>query len=118
MKRTIIWIIVILAIFWAWKNHYIGPEFKNNQNPDQQNSGGVSRVVDNSAFDDIQPIRDFIHRGRSCGYLNGCNNGSPYQPQIDFQVDFLPAYIYAKLWKNKPEDKNSPSDFNVKLVLE
>lgn len=79
---------------------------------------GVSAVAADSAFYNVYLLRDFIHKGGSCGYPGGCNNVSPEQPQISFTVDYLPAAIYAKLWKNMPEDTNSQSDFDVRLILE
>lgn len=85
---------------------------------DPQYTSGVSSIVGNSAFREVQKLKDFIHLGRSCGYPNGCNNGSPNQPEIYFTVNSLPAYIHAKLWKNRPYDKNSEPDFSVNIALQ
>ena len=50
-------------------------------------------------------ILHFIHRGGSCGYPGGCNNGSPYQPELDnFRVEALPAHLDVLLWRNRPKD--------------
>jgi len=49
-------------------------------------------------------ILHFIHRGGSCGYPGGCNNGSPYQPEFDnFRVEALPAQFEVLLWHDRPK---------------
>jgi len=58
-----------------------------------------------------EPVRilHFIHRGGSCGYPGGCNNGSPYQPELDnFRVEALPAHLDVLLWRDRPEDVWQP----------
>ncbi len=54
-------------------------------------------------------ILHFIHRGGSCGYPGGCNNGSPYQAEFDnFRVEALPAHLEVLLWRNRPESASEP----------
>lgn len=58
-----------------------------------------------------QPVRilHFIHRGSSCGYPGGCNNGSPYQPELDnFRVEALPAHLDVLLWRDRPDEVWEP----------
>jgi len=47
-------------------------------------------------------IRQFIHRGGSCGFPGGCNNMSPYQRELTFRVEQLPARVHVKLWREAP----------------
>lgn len=67
----------------------------------------------NVSKDDLRPeavgILHFLHRGASCGYPGGCNNGSPYQPEFDnFRVEALPAHLDVLLWRDRPEDISEP----------
>jgi hypothetical protein len=55
-------------------------------------------------------IKEFIHRGDSCGFQGGCNNVSPYQPEFEFRYYGLPAKIHLKLWRNKPASPQDPAD--------
>lgn len=63
----------------------------------------------------VCPLLNFIHLGQSCKYPGGCNNGSPMQSELGFDVLSLPANIQMKLWVNSPSDKNNPADllFNI-----
>lgn len=66
-------------------------------------------------------FKDFIHVGMACGREGGCNNFSPLQPQLGFQVmkdiDY-PAEIYLKLWKNKPLSLYSKPDLVEIIKIE
>lgn len=62
-------------------------------------------------FEDACQLRSFIHLGSSCGYPGGCNNASPYEPDMLFMVKKIPAEIYCKLWKEKPANKEQQADF-------
>ena len=52
---------------------------------------------------DAYELQDFIHVGGSCGHEGGCNNGSPWQKDLDF---FIINGDYSRmdfaLWKDKP----------------
>ena len=63
-------------------------------------------------------IRQFIHCGGSCGYPGGCNNMSPYQPELTVSVSSLPATLYIKLWRNKPVTTDSDADmiFIIEII--
>ena len=65
----------------------------------------------------VVPIIHYIHRGGSCGYPGGCNNMSPYQREIDFNVISLPAEVVVKLWKESPVDPQQLADVEVVLNL-
>ncbi len=57
-------------------------------------------------------IRDFLHRGSSCGHEGGCNNGSPYQREIDdIRIEQLPARLVVKLWHERPDSTAEEADF-------
>jgi len=55
-------------------------------------------------------IRQFIHKGRSCGFRGGCNNISPASPQISLKVYDLPSRAYIKLWKDQPISPDDEPD--------
>lgn len=64
-------------------------------------------------------IRSFIHQGGSCGYPGGCNNGSPYQVQLDHIVlEELPARMVIQLWRTRPAGPAAASDMEFVIGLE
>lgn len=65
----------------------------------------------------VYEFRDFIHLGSSCGVEGGCNNGSPYQPETDFNIIDFPSVMHIKLWKNPPQDKTSNADMTYVLLF-
>lgn len=62
-------------------------------------------------------IRQFIHRGTSCGYPGGCNNMSPHQPELEIDVNRTPAKAHIKLWKTYPRDVNGSCDMAVIIEM-
>ena len=71
----------------------------------------------NNATKDISTFRDYIHRGGSCRYKDGCNNISPMQNDLMFSVRRLPAEINIKLWKKKPINKYVKADMYYKIIF-
>ncbi|MBP5535113.1 MAG: hypothetical protein J6Y03_06405 [Alphaproteobacteria bacterium] len=65
----------------------------------------------------IYEFRDFIHVGNSCGYVGGCNNGSPAQQELDFRVPKGKGSIHFKLWKKKPDTKEQPADMTFEIRI-
>lgn len=64
-------------------------------------------------------IRSFLHRGGSCRYPGGCNNGSPYQRQLDdLRIEQLPARLVVKLWQEAPESAGDAADFEFVVRFE
>ena len=61
---------------------------------------------------------DFIHLGNACKVDGGCNNASPYQPEMAFYFRKFPADMTLSLWKNKPIYKNQPADIYLKMIFE
>ncbi len=61
---------------------------------------------------------DFIHLGNACQVEGGCNNASPYQPEMTFYFKKLPADMTINLWKKKPIYKNQPADIYIKMIFE
>ena len=58
----------------------------------------------------------FIHQGNSCGYPGGCNNMSPYTPEIDgLEITELPARVIIWLWKHKPASPQQTPDMTFVL---
>lgn len=59
------------------------------------------------AYDNPQ----FIHRGNSCGYPDGCNNMSPQTPEIErIKILGYPASLVIRLWADKPASIAEPAD--------
>lgn len=61
---------------------------------------------------------NYIHVGMSCGINGGCNNGSPFQQELNFKINSLPASIDMVLWKKQPETTTVKSDIKIKLLFE
>ena len=61
---------------------------------------------------------NYIHVGMSCGINGGCNNGSPFQQELNFKINTLPASIDMVLWKKQPENININPDVKIKLLFE
>lgn len=72
---------------------------------------------DTNISKDIQSFKDFIHLGTVCGVKGGCNNGSPFQKELNYTVMRYPASIHFKLWKKKPKNKDSKEDINYLIIL-
>lgn len=66
----------------------------------------------------IVPTRGFYHRGGSCGEPEGCNNYSPYQPELELRLENLPAEINFKLWKYQPLNKEDKADIEYRLIFD
>lgn len=64
------------------------------------------------------PIIQYIHCGGSCGYPGGCNNMSPTDPHMSFNIIYIPAVIHLKLWKQKPAnpDKQADMEYVIKMI--
>ena len=60
---------------------------------------------------------NYIHVGMSCGINGGCNNGSPFQQELNFKITNLPASIDMKLWQNQPKFVSDKSDINIRILL-
>jgi len=84
---------------------------------DEQETFGVTGKVEKSALTEVYGLQTFIHRGQSCGYPGGCNNGSPDEPHLDVIVESLPAQICARLWKQRPQKRSDPADVTVRIIL-
>lgn len=67
---------------------------------------------------DVYQFRDFIHLGGTCRYKNGCNNASPYQSYLAYRFSDFPASFTIKLWKNKPQNKDTMADIYYRIVFE
>jgi len=84
---------------------------------DAEKSIGISDYYGGRLTTDAVELRDFIHRGGSCGYPGGCNNLSPDNPEQDFTISKIPGTIYFKLWKSKPASTGQEADFTFIINL-
>ena len=80
-----------------------------------QESVGIQSHNQNEA---AVPIQQYLHKGDSCDYPGGCNNGSPYQPELVLTVRRFPAKALVKLWKHAPGSLASPADlvFTIQIA--
>ncbi|MCJ7624529.1 MAG: hypothetical protein MUO76_13580 [Anaerolineaceae bacterium] len=64
------------------------------------------------------PLKHYLHRGDSCDYPGGCNNMSPYTPEImDIRITRLPARAIIYLWKEKPESISQEPDMTFVINI-
>lgn len=64
-------------------------------------------------------IRQYLHRGGSCGYPGGCNNMSPHTPEIEgLLVRRLPARVSIRLWRTQPPSAVQAADMMFIIDLQ
>ncbi|MDP2653317.1 MAG: hypothetical protein Q8Q08_04725 [Candidatus Omnitrophota bacterium] len=63
-------------------------------------------------------LDSFVHLGQSCHYPGGCNNASPFEPELDFWVESLPAEIHASLWHTQPRSPSQEADFTFVIKFQ
>lgn len=86
--------------------------------------GGIfyDSTWDGTPYDNIGEIvfkfNDYIHLGTSCGIEGGCNNISPRQMPMEFELRSNPAKIRLKLWKNEPASRGAAPDLYCNLIFE
>lgn len=80
---------------------------------------------DNNISTNIAEFEDFLHNGGSCQHESGCNNGSPYQPMLDFENSHAKnspfqknKEIYVKLWRKMPNSYNDKPDIVERIIIE
>lgn len=77
-----------------------------------------ANVKSETPFESPLYLRQFIHCGGSCGYPGGCNNMSPFTPELDrFHYVALPARLSFKLWRSRPLSEAEPPDFTFEVDL-
>jgi hypothetical protein len=62
-------------------------------------------------------LRRFLHKGGSCRYPGGCNNGSPDSPGLRFRVESVPARVVCRLWGAHPASAEDAPDFTFTIAL-
>lgn len=72
---------------------------------------------DRNISTDVHLFKDFIHLGTACGVNGGCNNGSPFQKELNYTVMKYPASLHFKLWKKQPKNKDAKEDINYLIIL-
>jgi len=87
---------------YGFVSDYSGIKFTNNPN--------ISTHV--------YKFLDYIHTGGSCGYDGGCNNGSPTQPNLHFNITSLPANVEFKLYRHNPKSTDDTPDLLFRLIFE
>lgn len=78
----------------------------------------IKMLNDNNAAKHVHKFADYIHVGGSCRVPEGCNNMSPRQTELEFNVTALPAEMTVKLWKEKPLLPNFKADIYFKIRFE
>ncbi|MCM1009776.1 MAG: hypothetical protein NC390_02715 [Fusobacterium sp.] len=82
----------------------------NNYTKQYQDNENISNIV--------FKFNDYIHLGTSCGLAGGCNNISPRQMAMEFDIWELPARLELKLWKKQPSSRNAAPDLYCNLIFE
>lgn len=55
----------------------------------------------------------FYHVGYSCGYPGGCNNLSPFEPELNgIVIESFPALLHFDLWNSFDEKSPTQPDFS------
>jgi hypothetical protein len=85
---------------------------------DPARSQNIEPVSGSNLFNEVVRMKGVIHLGVSCGYPGGCNNGSPYEPGLEFRIKGLPAVVYCELWSRRPADPAQKPDFTFVLYLD
>ena len=60
-------------------------------------SKGVAATKESGFFKEAVKLQSYIHLGGSCGFPGGCNNQSPREPGLDFQVTSMQRDISINL---------------------
>ena len=60
----------------------------------------------------------YYHRGFACGLKEGCNNYSPMQNKLVYNVVSRDAVVKFKFWKNKPATPLQKADINYEMYFE
>ena len=77
----------------------------------QLDNKASQNVVNDHKTEFPTQIRQFIHCGGTCHYPGGCNNMSPFTPQIDrMRFTKLPARAVVGLWQQSPAHFGDPPD--------
>ena len=71
-----------------------------------------------NASEHFYEFADYIHLGGSCKKEGGCNNISPYQSELDFHINELPAELTVGLRKKDSDIFDTNYDFKYKIVFE
>jgi hypothetical protein len=81
-----------------------------------QESSHITRAGDKAS---LAAIRQYLHRGGSCGREGGCNNMSPYVAELsDWQIEALPARAVILLWRTRPGSVSTPADMTFVIRFE
>ena len=74
---------------------------------------------ENNPSTKVQEFKNFIHVGYSCKHEGGCNNGSPRQPNLEFNYRKSDGAgeIYIKLWKTKPFTVMQKPDIAERIII-
>jgi hypothetical protein len=83
-----------------WNLNYVYVSYQDSVNISHPN-------IPTAAYE----IPHYIHQGSSCGYPGGCNNMSPYTPEIDgLRITALPAMVVVWLWEEQPTSLEDTPD--------
>jgi hypothetical protein len=78
----------------------------------------ASQRVAVRSFGKVLAEPEYIHLGGSCGHAGGCNNASPYAPDLEVVLAELPARLAVRLWRQAPRAADDPPDAWFVLVFE
>lgn len=94
---------------------YVDKEKSNFSFPFKEDINVTNSVIE---------FQDLLHVGGACLHENGCNNGSPKQPPLNFRnpcygKNYTPNRVmYIKLWREKPASPKDKADIVQKIIIE
>lgn len=84
---------------WAWCEKNLGAKFISEDNITKR----------------PQQIYGCYRKGYACGVEGGCNNYSPQQNNLYFNLKSPNTYLRFKFWKKKPFSKNQKADIYYEM---
>lgn len=82
-----------------------------------EKSGAVFKSTNNISKIPYE-IKGFYHKGYACGLKDGCNNYSPRQDEMLFEIVSKSATLKFKFWKNRPLTPFQKADINYIMHFE
>ena len=83
----------------------------------EDKKGVIFNSIDNILKTPYQ-MRGYYHKGYGCKLQSGCNNYSPYQQNLIFQIMNNNSYLKLKLWEKKPLSKLQKADMYYEMYFE
>lgn len=83
--------------------------------PKKENLGFINPQT--SIYSHPYKVQGYYHKGSSCGLEGGCNNYSPYQPNLVFMIKDMPSSMTIYMYKEKPKSLRQKPDMTYIMVF-